>query len=161
MADNNDDGDDGTVHKPTAREYIVHHLVKFGRATVHEMATSPIHSGYSHSHIRKTAVDLWNEGVIEGERTTEILSCEINGMWIILDSNRARIVRELQQCAPHLASQAQGMILDDIHNLVQNNADQIGTLGEKWEFWVDPATLTSSSQRQVRTQADDVEAEEE
>ena len=152
MTDGNNSNDDSTAHEPTAREYIVHHLVKWGRSTVHEMATT---LGYSHSHIRKTAVALCRTGIIEGEQTDEILSCEINGMWIILDSNRAKIIRKLQKCAPHLAIQAQGMTLDDIHSLVQNNADQIGALGKKWEFWVDPATLASSSQRQTGAQADD------
>lgn len=138
-------GGSSTAHRPTAREYIIAHLVKFGRSTNHEMATSPIHRGYSQGHICRTAVNLMEAGIIEGEQTVEILSCEINGYWIILNSNRARIIRDLERCAPHLATQARSMTLDEIHDLVQNNADKIGTLGGMWEFWVDPTTFASSS----------------
>lgn len=152
MSANSGSDDSSTEHNPTAREYIVRHLAKFGRSTVHEMATS---IDYSHGHTRRVAVDLLAEGVIEGEQTDSILSCEINGMWIILNSNRGKIIGQLQQCASHLAAQARGMNLDDIHDLVQNNANQIGTLGEKWEFWIDPATLSASSQGESGAQADD------
>ena len=150
---NSGSGSGGTAREPTAREYIVYHLWKEGRSTIHEIATA---IGYSRGHTRTTAKELRADGLIEGEKTDPVIGCRVNGRWIILTSNRDEMIRQLQQVAPSAAARAraQAMTVEEVHDLLKKHAQVVAPVSRRWEFWVEPANLAASTQAQSGAQAD-------
>ncbi|WP_147465009.1 hypothetical protein [Halococcus sp. IIIV-5B] len=100
---------------------------------------------YSHAYTRKGLKGLLRRGFINGQKTTPIIGCSVNGQIVVLTSDYQGMIDVLRRISPPLAAKARAatVTVQQLHDFIKNHAQGTFILERRWLFW-HPSAVPSS-----------------